>query len=406
MRILSISAVPPYPPLSGGQVRIYNLLTRLARRHDVWLSSFYHGKNDLRDLNQMGKFGIHVVPFPKPRMRRRLLGLTGVQDILGGKPFGVLAWESEEAKRALQRLVRDEGIEIVQAEEMFLADYLVDMPAPVRIAVALDVLSVTRRRRCERLPWGWQKFFHMLEARRLARYESETLGKVHVIAMSQVDADALRQLNPQARVSVIPNGVDTNALRPLPWRDGPPRLLFVGGAGHYPNLDAIRFLLGAIWPLVRKSRPDAALWLVGAGLENVRWLAREAESAPGVRLVGHVDDIVDAYAATDVAVVPLRIGSGTRLKILEAMALGRPVVSTSVGCEGLAVQPGEHLLVADGPGEIAEAITRIIDDKNLRRRMVADARRLVEEEYGWDEIAISMEQLYDTLLNRPKKALS
>ncbi len=398
MKILSISVSPPYPPVSGGQVRLYNLLPRLARRNEVWLAAFCRSREDRENLRRMGAFGIHVIPLSRLPLRQHLMTPRGVSELLAGKPVDVIAWASEEAARTLKTLVVNEGIQVVQAEEMFLSDYLTPLPAPVRVSVALDVLSVTRGRRIATLPQGWKRLFHVLETRRLRRYEARVLRRFHVIAMSPVDAGVLRRMEPRASVHVIPNGVDTDALRPFPERTGsPPRLLFVGGAGHWPNLDAIRFLVGQIWPLVRRGRPDAELWLVGAGLEGVEWVRAMESSNPGVRVVGTVDEVATAYAQADVVVVPLRVGSGTRLKILEAMALGRPVVSTSIGCEGLDVQDGEHLLVRDAPKAFSDGILSLLEDRSLARRLVSNARRLVEEKYDWEKIAASLEALYAAL---------
>ncbi len=399
MKIVSISASPPYPPMSGGQVRLYNLLPRLARRNEVWLAAFYRSKADLDNLRRMESSGVHVVPLPKPLLRRRLLTLRGVSEIVAGKPVGVVAWSSEEVMLTLERLVVSEGVQVVQAEEMFLSDYAMSVPAPVRTSVALDILSVTRWRRVANLPWGWAKLFHSMEARRLARYEDDVLERLHVVAMSSVDAGELLRRRSEASVHVIPNGVDTKTLRPLPVREsGSPRLLFVGGAGHWPNLDAIRFFLDRIWPAVKRDRPDAELWLVGAGLEGVGWLGETAGRIPGLRLVGTLGDVTSAYAETDISIVPLRVGSGTRLKILEAMALGRPVVSTSIGCEGLDVRDGEHLLVRDDPKAFAAALLLLMEDRSLARRLASSARNLVEEKYDWDVIAASLEQLYQRLM--------
>jgi len=398
MKILSISATPPCPPMSGGQVRLYNLLPRLARRHEVWLAAFYRSKSDLENLRRMESLGVRVLPFPKPLLRRRLLTPRGISEIVTGKPVDVIAWNSEEAMQTLGKITGSKGIHVVQSEEMFLSDYALVLSAPVRVSVALDVLSVTRRRRVASLPWGWSKLLHAMETRRLSRYETLVLRRLHVIAMSSVDAATLRRRNSGASVHVIPNGVDTKLLRPLPERvGGSPRLLFVGGAGHWPNLDAIRFALGRIWPAVKRRRPEAEMWLVGAGLETVEWIRGATGRTSGVRLVGTLEDVTSAYADTDVVVVPLRVGSGTRLKILEAMALGRPVVSTRIGCEGLDVNDGEHLLVRDDPESFVEAVLTLLEDRSLVRKLVSNARRLVEEKYDWDGIAASLERLYERL---------
>jgi len=200
--------------------------------------------------------------------------------------------------------------------------------------------------------------------------------------MSGADRRLLLAANGSLRVEVSPNGVDTNHYRPLPDSGNTAEMLFIGNMGYQPNADAALYFCTEILPLIRRRSADSKLWIVGIGPEaSVRRLAGN-----GVFVTGGVPDVVPYYMRSKVCVVPLRAGSGTRLKILEAMALGRAVVSTSKGCEGLDVVDGEHILIADDSKEFAEQTVRLLTNNELRATIAARAREFVVASYDWDMI--------------------
>jgi len=212
-----------------------------------------------------------------------------------------------------------------------------------------------------------------------------------VVTMSAEDADRLRRWDPAVRVSVSPCGVDCAELRPA----GPPPasadLVFVGNFGHPPNVDAMHFLVRDVLPRVGR---EARLRIVGRGAEALAALA-----APGrVEVVGAVDDLRPHLSAAAVFVAPVRFGTGMRGKVLEALALGRPVVTTSLGAEGLGASSGRHLLVADGPADLAAAVRRVLDDPALATELGAAGRALVEARFDWDAIAAAHDEIYDAVL--------
>jgi glycosyltransferase involved in cell wall biosynthesis len=193
---------------------------------------------------------------------------------------------------------------------------------------------------------------------------------------------------------VIPNGIDTHEFAPLPETPDGNVLVYVGNMGYLPNVDAMTHFCGEVLPLVRQQVPDAELWIVGINpLPEVQALAGE-----GVYVTGAVDDVRAYYQKSKVCVVPLRAGGGTRLKILESMALNRPVVSTSIGCEGLDLEPGTHLRVADDPQSFARDVVELLQNKNLRQQITTQALQHVRQVYDWDGIAAQLVDTYTTLL--------
>jgi glycosyltransferase involved in cell wall biosynthesis len=202
------------------------------------------------------------------------------------------------------------------------------------------------------------------------------------IAVSDEDKSLLLSANPSLQIKIIPNGVDAKVLQPLALEVTPPALLFIGTMSYAPCIDAVAYLCDQILPHIRRELSGVELWIVGADpTPEVSALNRD-----GIHVTGRVKDVVPYYRRSAVSVVPLRAGGGTRLKILEAMALGRPVVSTSIGCVGLDVVDGEHLLVADNPKQFSDQVVRLLSDRTLYERIRTNARQLVVNRYDWDII--------------------
>ena len=183
----------------------------------------------------------------------------------------------------------------------------------------------------------------------------------------------------------------------LPRPEGPPSLIFIGNMGYRPNEDAILYFCKEILPIVRQRLPDVELWIVGTNPPP----SVQALAGPGVHVTGRVPDVREFYERCTVSIVPLRSGSGTRLKILEAMALGRPVVSTSIGCEGLEVVDRRHLMVADAPAGFAQRTIELLENEETRSLMVDDARELAVKRYDWDVIAGDLAEHLQSLVDRP-----
>jgi glycosyltransferase involved in cell wall biosynthesis len=229
--------------------------------------------------------------------------------------------------------------------------------------------------------------------RRMLRFERAALGRFDlVLAVSDADRQTFGRLFPgalTAPVHVVPTGVDTAYFAPMYDRHSKPaHLVFTGSMDWLPNEDGMQYFVREILPRIRQFEPDATLSIIGRSpTPAVRRLANDH----GVRVTGSVDDVRPYVADGSVYVVPLRIGGGTRLKIFEAMAMGRAVVSTTVGAEGLPVTPGEHIVVADEPQHFAETVVRLVRDDEMRRRLEIEARKLVVERYDWSAVARDFE---------------
>ncbi len=383
-------------------MRAYHLLDRMRRRHSVTLACFYRNREEREGLQWLAEKGWDVVPVPFARpglLQPKTWGSLAryLRARVGQLPAGVVHWQQGAMRRSLSRLW--EEADVVEASNSYLAPYLGSQPSRfVRVATALDVFSVTLSRRLV-LP-GASAAAHgtSRELRRYRSFESQ-IGRWAdtVIAMSEADRSALKVLDSSLPVEVIPNGVDTGALVPGEVRESGRQVLFVGSPDHPPNVDAACWLLEEIWPLVLQAMPDARLTLVNMDTNLVR---KMSAGLAGIHLTGRVPDVVPYYREADLCLVPLRIGSGTRLKILEAMALGLPVLSTTIGVEGLAVTDGQELIIRDSGDSLAQASVELLGDTNRRRSLSVAARVQVMRRYDWEQIVNELDTLYTGLVLR------
>jgi glycosyltransferase involved in cell wall biosynthesis len=228
-----------------------------------------------------------------------------------------------------------------------------------------------------------------VEWRKLRRYEAAACRRARLtIAVSAGDAEALARLAPGARVRAVPTGVDTAYFRPNGHPEPAPGLVFTGSMDWYPNEDAILHFIRTSLPRIRAAVPEVSLTVVGRNPSP----ALRAAQGPGIHVTGTVDDVRPFIAEAAVYVVPLRVGGGTRLKLFEALAMGKAVVSTTVGAEGLPLEPGQHFIEADGPVDFARAVVGLLRNPEQRLRLGAAGRRLVESRYSWSQVATEFEQ--------------
>ncbi|MEW6071631.1 MAG: glycosyltransferase, partial [Planctomycetota bacterium] len=383
-RILVVSPYQVHPPDHGGGVRILNLVRRLAADCELHLLIFHHGGDDPVQRAALAPYcasvGFHDW---QPRLQPDLLGL--------GAPNAQL-FASEALEARIRELVHTLGIDVVQLEYTELGQFARASDGVPVILTEHDIARRQHRRRRRlafhrRFPEGNDFGRTYLDWVRTARYEIAVCRRAdRVLAMSADDAGFLARYlsDGRARLRVAPNAVDTRSYVPGGGLDSRRGVLFVGNWQNLPNVDALEFFLADVWPLVRLRRPDATLSVVGAN-PSPRVLG--AGGRDGVTVVGPVADLRRTYLEHRVLVAPLRAGSGTRLKILEAFASGLPVVSTRLGAEGIECADGEHLLLADDPVPMARALERLLADDELAGALAARARRLVEERYDWGRTA-------------------
>jgi sugar transferase (PEP-CTERM/EpsH1 system associated) len=388
-----LSNVTPYPPHGGVHLRIFNLLQRIAARHEVTLGCHSWGPEDLEGAEWLNRNGLRTVTGPLVAANWRHLA-PAVGGLLSGQPPEVVQYQSPQ----LRALIAKERFDVIQVEETLLAPYVSTAPgAPdTKAVLTFHNLHFVQERRIANIERGGpQRLWRGMNAGMMRRYEPAIARRFdRSITVSEADRSLLLGEAPDLTVDVLPNGVDAQALRPLPASSGKPAIVFVGTLNYLPCTDAVLWLVRSILPILRRRFPDLELWIVGRSPPpQVQALAGE-----GVFVTGPVPDVTPYYQRAAVAVVPLQAGGGSRLKILEAMALGRPVVSTTVGAEGIEVTSGQDILLADQAEAFAEAVARLLTEDQLWRSVAQAARRFVETHHDWDQIAAQQLAIYDQLL--------
>ncbi|MGQ9928129.1 MAG: glycosyltransferase family 4 protein [Chloroflexaceae bacterium] len=405
MHILLLSPYPPYPPRSGGALRIYHLLRGLAERHEVTLLTFAPDAAAVAALAPLRAVcGVISVPGPP----RRSLLQRGVTMLTAATPDMGLRNQAPAYAEALSRMLAARRYDVVQAESIEMAGYLMQARG-LGPLLALDEFNaeyvLQRRAALADLRQGLALrpgalvagVYSLVQWRKLARYERGALRAFdRLLVVSEQDRAALARLDPQHahRLRVVPNGVDTAHLRrgPVVGDFGPATLTFVGTLDYRPNLDALRWFVRDVLPRIRAQRPDARLLVVGRAAGRA---ARALADGEVVELVGEVADVRPYIDGAAVYVLPVRIGGGSRLKLLEALAMEAPVVSTSLGIEGTTgLRHETHLLIADRAETFAAAVVRLIADPDLGARLGAAGRAYVVAHYDWKVIVPRLEAAY------------
>jgi glycosyltransferase involved in cell wall biosynthesis len=411
MQLLLLTPQLPYPPQQGTSLRNYHIIRGLSGRHDVSLLSFTETPPAASDLAVMEQHTrVCTVPAPVRTTGQRILQLVGSR-----LPDVVHRLTSAAFDRQLEELLRANHFDIVQIEGIELARTIPAIrhlsptskivfdahnaeTALQQRALLTELSDLRRPRRWPAAVYSW------IQVGRLHRFERWACRSADwVVTVSESDRAALGQLIPEkaASMSVIPNSIDVSqydySLLPPDDLPGPFDVVFTGKMDYRPNVDAVLWFAEAVWPLICAKRPQATWAIVGQKPHaRLAKLTRE-KSEWGITLTGRVEHILPYLAASTVYILPLRIGSGTRLKLLEAMAAGMAIASTSVGVDGFPVQTDRELVVADSAAGMATAILKLLADPVARSRLGTAAKRFAAQ-YDWRQIVPRFDQVYDQVL--------
>jgi sugar transferase (PEP-CTERM/EpsH1 system associated) len=383
MRILFLSCWFPYPPDNGSKIRVYNLLRALGSRHDVTLLSLAFDPADPGRADELSSFCAEVQavrhdPYARSKVLSSLRFLS---------PVPIVNMPLADMTRAVRGVLDRKAFNVVIASTETMAAYALLAPgSTVRILEEHNSWSRRAWDRYREQSSALQRLRCWISWHKIRRYEARLFPKFDACVMvSEQDRNASLHLlsGYGRRIEIVPNGVDCQRNRPGLTQPIPKTLIYNGALTYDANYDAVRYFLAEIYPLIQEQVPDTSLTITGS-TSNVD--LGDLSFNESVHLSGYVDDIRPLVAGAWVCVVPIRKGGGTRLKILEAMALGTPVVSTSKGAEGLKVTHGRDVLIAKEPTEFASQVLRLLRDPALRRRLVANARHLVEQRYDWTRI--------------------
>lgn len=395
MKILALTTKSPFPLYEGRALRTYNLIKQISKNHEIYLFTFVQTPEEMSGIEHMRTICAHVEaePLYLGAGKWRILPDL-VRELFGTSPLLAVKYRSRTMRKKIRAFLTAHNIDLVHLDMLHLGDYLDMFRGWPIVMVEHNVESVLLHRRVENESNLFRKAYLYYQYLKLRRYEARICRRAdHVVTVSEIDADLLRSLSGAVNITAVPNGVDTAYFQDIVVPRRVHGLVFVGGLNWFPNYDAVRYFCAGVLPRIAAEIPDVTLTIVGKRPEDKK--IRDILSNPRVRLTGLIDDVRPAISEAAAYVVPLRIGGGTRLKILDALSMGKAIVSTSVGSEGLEIVHGEHLLVADDPEGFAREVIRVLRDHELARRLGEAGRRLVQRKYEWEVIAKDLDRVYE-----------
>jgi glycosyltransferase involved in cell wall biosynthesis len=391
MKLLWVKADFLHPTTKGGQIRTLETLKRLHQRHEVHYVALDHAGQP-EGLSRSVEYCTRAYPIPHFVPEKTSVAFAGqlVEGLFSKLPVAVSRYRSADMRRKIEELTRREKFDSIVCDFLFPAQNIPDLGRCVLFQHNVEATIWKRHvEHASNLP---KRFYFELQAKRMFAYEGEVCRRVkNVIAVSENDADAMRAGYGVQRVDAVPTGVDLEFFarpsKPEPAAD----LVFLGSMDWMPNIDGMEWFVAEVLPLIRKRRPESTLAIVGR--KPVAAIEELARRDSRIRVTGTVPDVRPYLWGSAASIVPLRIGGGTRLKIYEAMAARIPVVSTAVGAEGLDVQEGETIFIADQPESFAERCLALLEEPPLRCRVASAAWDMIAERYSWEVVSQKFEEL-------------
>ena len=392
MKILMLTPYLPYPLLSGGQIRTYNLLKNLSSKHEITLFALTKDKSERQYLPELEKFCVKI------RLFERTFSPWHLKNILRAGftlfPFLVTRNLVDETKKAVEKEISENKYDLIHAETFYMMPNIPKTDTPVILVEQTieDMVYQSFASKSKILPIKPLLYIDIQKIKYWEKYYWKSCS--HLITMSEEDKDYIQSVAPSVKnIDVVANGVDsqwfTQIRKKLPSR---PTILSVGTFKWLPNVEAVEFLVEKVWSLIKEKIPHAQLWIVGNNpTQKIFGYARKDVS---IKVTGGISDIRDAYARAHVLLAPVFSGKGTRYKILEALATGTPIVATSTALEGLNITPGKQALVANTALEMAEAVRRVLSDSRLQKSLSENGRRFVRSNYDWEIISQKLDSIY------------
>lgn len=393
MKILMLTPYLPYPLLSGGQTRSYNLIKYLAKKHEITLFSFIRSDEEKKYVAELKKFCSTVFVI-KRRPAWSLLNIF--LSIATLYPFLVCLYLSRTLRKLLQQELEKKSYDLIHAETFYVMPNIPKTRVPI-LLVEQTIEYRVYMHFVETIAHGLLKQILWIDVQKIKFWEKHFWKQARrVVAMSDADADEMIKLAPSLHVDIVPNGVDTEFFSPRQGRStNTSTILYVGNFKWLQNREAVDILITKIWPEIKKNIPEVRLLIVGRGqIDSLKKI-----NDPSITFDESVGDIRESYTKATVMLAPIEGPGGTRLKILEAMASGCPVVTTSVGIEGIAAKKGQEVLVGDSEQKLVEATVKILKDITLQKRLGKAGHAFVAANYNWMKIGKKLDRIYQEVSN-------
>jgi len=381
MKILFISYDFPYPPTGGSISRDYNLIKQLSKHHELhWINRTIRGKIKQEYKDEMNKYfkEMDITEWDYDQDPAGLL-----KSMVTKTPYIIKRFESGQMKDLVSKKIIENKFDLIFCDHVYLSQYIADNVAGnIPVIPNNEDCGFTYYKRMTENSGIARSVYAQSQWKKLLDYEIEVLKKYKVyITTSEKEKELISAYYDKAEIEVIENGVDTEYFSPGVRDDASPNIVFTAWFKYYPNVKAAIDFTNNIFPEIKKVIPEIKFYIVGKEPpERVKKLGK----TEGVVVTGYVDDVRDYMKNADAAVIPLQIGGGTRLKILEAMSMKVPVVSTVLGAEGLSVKDGENILIAKSDEEFVSKVINVIKDKQLAEKLSANGRKLMVEKYDWE----------------------
>ncbi|MGD9346780.1 MAG: glycosyltransferase [Candidatus Aminicenantes bacterium] len=405
MRILLTCKEFPHSKVIGGPIIIYNRLKHLSKSHLVSLAAFSKEGDD-KYIPSVEKYchDLRLIPLPPKRSPLK----TAKDFFLSPVPHYFLRVHgSPEMSKTIADMVAKDRYDFVIGEYSVMGQFIHKNPLlpPVRRIISVHECYYLARIKDFRFhKWGWKKLRELINLKGLKRYEFGMYAKTDkVLTLTPQGKNELLAIRPDLDIDIVPHGVDVEHFVYSSPPDGERNIVFVGNYLHFPNVDAVLYFYQEIWPRVKVLCPGAKFVIVGqAPPSEIQKLAGDES----IRVTGRVEDVTPYIHEAQIFICPVRLGGGFRGKILEAMAVGRPIVSTSLGSEGIPSKSGENIMIADDPEDFAAAIEKLLKDRDLYERIRRAGRRLVEEKYDWAKgVAVLEGILEDMMKTAPRRQI-
>jgi polysaccharide biosynthesis protein PslH len=402
MRVLLLTQVLPYPPDSGPKIKTYHVIKYLAQRHRVTLVAFVRDTDKPEYIAHLKTLCERVITVPIQRAASRDLIFLG-KSLLTGQPWMMLRDERPEMRAALAELAATSQFDIVHADQLNMGQYALPFPSGRKVLDLHNALWVLYKRMSEAQSFtNPMKYLLMRDWPLLKRYEAEMCRRFDAVtAVSEEDKAALIEAGAPSAMTVIPIAVDLDSQPYIERQPKGPHIIHIGTMYWPANINAINWFLDAIYPLIKARLPEVRCTLIGA--RPPESIIERAKADPSLTVTGYVDDPMPYLQDASMMIVPLKAGGGMRVKILNALAQGIPMVTTTVGCEGIAVTPDKDILIADEPAAFAEASLRLLTDADLNQRISQNGRNMVMQRYDYREAVKPLDDVYAEIVAKPAK---
>ncbi|GBD93558.1 glycosyl transferases group 1 [bacterium BMS3Abin05] len=391
MKILFLTSRWPVPPITGDRIRAFYLLRHLTQKHDVTLVSFYENFHEIKQLKSSQlNVRIRPVKFPAGLSLYARLG----SGLFSKLPLQVHYYSTKKIKQVIHEELKSNSYDLIFVHLLRMANYVMDLASIPKIIDLTDAISLNYERLLQFSGFYQNRSFnkiYSLEKERVLNYEKNILRKFNrTLLISGVDKDYLQAHCTVDPMAVVQNGVNLDYFKYLPNGCDSDKIVFHGNMNYLPNVDAALYFYRDIFPLVKQKRPRAKFFMVGV---RPKKQLQALEKYQDVFVTGRLNDLRPQLRSAALAVCPLRAGAGLQNKILEAMAIGTPVVTTSLGLEGIHARPGKHLEVADTPEAFAEKVVSFMNNPGKREEFSRQARQFVEENYTWEKALAPLDDI-------------